>query len=31
MDIASLIGIIIGVVSLGFVLFEVSHGHLMMF
>lgn len=31
MDKASLIGIIIGVVCLGFVLYEVSHGHLMMF
>jgi chemotaxis protein MotA len=31
MDKASLIGVIIGVCCLGFVLFEVSHGHLMMF
>lgn len=31
MDIASLIGIIIGALSLGYVFFEVSHGHLMMF
>ncbi len=31
MDIASLIGILIGIGSLGFVFFEVSHGHLAMF
>lgn len=31
MDIASLIGLIIGVACLGTVLFEVSHGHFMMF
>lgn len=31
MDIASLIGLLIGVGCLGFVFFEVSHGHFMMF
>jgi chemotaxis protein MotA len=31
MDLASLIGTIIGVLALGFVFYEVSHGHLMMF
>ncbi len=31
MDKASLIGIIIGLVCIGFVLYEVSHGHMMMF
>ena len=31
MDKASLIGLIVGVACLGFVLFEVSHGNLMMF
>lgn len=31
MDIASLIGLLIGMLSLGYVFWEVSHGHLMMF
>jgi chemotaxis protein MotA len=31
MDIASLIGLLVGVGCLGFVFYEVSHGHLMMF
>ena len=31
MDIASLIGVIIGTLAMGIVLFEVSHGHFMMF
>ncbi len=31
MDKASLIGVLIGVACIGFVLYEVSHGHLMMF
>jgi len=31
MDIASLIGLLLGIGSLGFVFYEVSHGHLMMF
>jgi chemotaxis protein MotA len=31
MDVASLIGVLIGLCCVGFVLFEVSHGHLLMF
>lgn len=31
MDIASLIGVVVGALCLGIVFFEVSHGHLMMF